>query len=220
MPALKLVYFPMPGRVEPTRLALAVGGHAFEDEKLTGEQWGTTLKAKVAPKQMPLIYVDGECFGQSNAMMRYAGKISSVDGKPLYPTCPLEALKVDEFVDIVGDAFAPMSKTFAMTDQAEKEATRAKLVAEGGDVAKWLKFIDELLGKSASGFAVGDSLTTADLAVFCWVLPLKTGFLDGVPKDCLDRYKNIGAHAVKIANIPQVKEYYKDAEGVQAVYRA
>eukprot|EP01059_Diplonema_ambulator_P001246 TRINITY_DN10_c0_g1_i11.p1 TRINITY_DN10_c0_g1~~TRINITY_DN10_c0_g1_i11.p1 ORF type:complete len:239 (+),score=90.74 TRINITY_DN10_c0_g1_i11:58-717(+) len=219
MPALKIVYFPIPGRAEPTRLTLAVGGHSFEDEKVTGEQWGATMKPKVAPKQLPLIYVDGECYGQSIAMLRYAGKIS-VDGKPLYPTCPLAALKVDEFIDITTDAKVPLVKTFAIEDPAEREAARAKLVTEDGEMTKWLRFIDELLGKSASGFAVGDSFTIADITAFTSLQSLRSGFLDGIPKDCLDCYKNICAHAVKIANIPQVKEYYKNAEGVHAVYKA
>eukprot|EP01064_Diplonema_japonicum_P014526 TRINITY_DN221_c0_g1_i1.p2 TRINITY_DN221_c0_g1~~TRINITY_DN221_c0_g1_i1.p2 ORF type:complete len:221 (+),score=71.85 TRINITY_DN221_c0_g1_i1:788-1450(+) len=220
MPAIKIVYFALPGRAEPARLALAVGGIAFEDEKVTGEEWGAKIKPEVAPRQLPLLKVDDEVIGQSGAIMRYAGKVSSVGGKPLYPQEAVMALKVDEFCDIVGEVFGPLGKTFAIADEAEKSAARAALVAEGGELTKWFAFVDSLLAKSSSGFAVGDSLTLADICAFTWLQPLKSGWLDGLPKDCLDTYTHITKHAKMVANIPQVKAYYKDATGVHAAYKA
>eukprot|EP01059_Diplonema_ambulator_P032234 TRINITY_DN622_c0_g1_i2.p1 TRINITY_DN622_c0_g1~~TRINITY_DN622_c0_g1_i2.p1 ORF type:complete len:238 (+),score=62.38 TRINITY_DN622_c0_g1_i2:53-715(+) len=217
--SLKIVYFPIPGRIEPARLALVVGGQRFEDERLTGEQWAT-LKPKIAPKQLPLIYVGEESVSQSFAILRYTGKVALYEGKPLYPTCPLEALKVDEFIDFVAEIYHPINPTFTMTDPEEIKAARAKLVTDDGVVTKWMKYIDELLGNSSSGFAVGDSLTIADLAVFGWVQPFRSGWMEGFPKDCLDKYSHIMKHAEKIANIPLVKEYYKDAKGVEAVFKA
>eukprot|EP01064_Diplonema_japonicum_P023857 TRINITY_DN342_c0_g1_i10.p1 TRINITY_DN342_c0_g1~~TRINITY_DN342_c0_g1_i10.p1 ORF type:complete len:242 (+),score=87.91 TRINITY_DN342_c0_g1_i10:64-726(+) len=220
MPAIKILYFPLPGRAEPARLALAVGGIAFEDERISGADWASKVKPTVAPRQMPLMYVDGEAIGQSGAQMKYAAKLASVDGKPLYPTDALEALKVDEFCDIVAETFGPLGSTFSITDEAEKAAARTALVAEDGGITKWLVFVNDLLGKSSSGFAVGDSFTLADICTFTWLQPLKAGWLDGMPKDCLDKYANICKHAEKIANLPQVKNYYKDATGVHAVFKA
>eukprot|EP01060_Flectonema_neradi_P021892 TRINITY_DN299_c0_g1_i1.p1 TRINITY_DN299_c0_g1~~TRINITY_DN299_c0_g1_i1.p1 ORF type:complete len:241 (+),score=55.14 TRINITY_DN299_c0_g1_i1:64-723(+) len=205
--SIKIVYFPMPGRAEPTRLALTLGGVSFEDEHLTGEQWGK-MKSEVSPKQLPLLHVGERVFGQSYAQLRYASKISKFEGRPLYPTDPLLALEVDEFADMMTDLFAPIAASFKMTDTAERDALRAKSVAEGGDVHKWLSFIDTQLGKSKSGFAVGDYLTMADVIAFCFIQPLRAGLLDGVPTTCLDGFKNIQAHRDMIANIPIVKAYY------------
>eukprot|EP01060_Flectonema_neradi_P004335 TRINITY_DN127_c0_g2_i3.p1 TRINITY_DN127_c0_g2~~TRINITY_DN127_c0_g2_i3.p1 ORF type:complete len:219 (+),score=58.30 TRINITY_DN127_c0_g2_i3:79-735(+) len=207
--SIKVVYFPAPGRVEPVRLALTLGGITFEDERVTFEQWGP-MKERVAPKQLPLMYIGDKVIGQSTAQMRYAAKISKFEGKPLYPEDALLALEVDEFVDFVGEMFGPIGASFKIEDQAAKEAFRAKAVSEGGDAHKWISYIDSLLGKSKSGFAVGDHLTIADIAAFCWYQPLKSGFLDGIPVTCLDEFKNIEAHKQKIANIPAVKAYYSE----------
>eukprot|EP00659_Diplonema_papillatum_P011053 gene11053-16987_t len=63
---LKVIYFGLPGRVEPTRLALAIGGIDFENKILTSE-WAE-MKPKVAPLQLPLLEVDGQMHSQSLAM--------------------------------------------------------------------------------------------------------------------------------------------------------
>ena len=51
--------------------------------------------------------------------------------------------------------------------QSEKEAKRAASVAEGGVVYKLLKSIDVAVGNyGKDGFAVGSSLTVADLMLY------------------------------------------------------
>ena len=209
--SIKVVYFPMPGRAEPIRLALTLGGIKFEDQRLAGEEWGK-MKAEVAPKQLPLLQVGDKVFGQSVAQLRYASKISKFEGRALYPEDALLALEVDEFVDMLGDMFAPISASFKMAEGAERDAVRSKAVTEGGDSHKWLKVIDAQLGKSKSGYAVGNHLTMADVAVFTFVQPLRSGFVEGVPLTCLDGFKNIMAHKEKIASIPAVKAYYAEAK--------
>ena len=215
--ALKLIYFAIPGRVEPARLSLVIGGVEFKDEKIDGEGWGGKLKAEVAPKQLPLMHVGDKVISQSIAILRYAGKVSKYEGKPLYPECPLLALEVDEFVDFICEIFPVIGASFKIAEQAEKEAFRAKSVAEGGDIYKWLSYLDTLIGKSSSGFAVGDYLTVADIALFCFTLPLKSGWLDGMPATCLDDFTNLAAHKARIANIPEVKAYY--AEPQNPIYK-
>lgn len=39
MPALRLTYFAIPGRGEPTRVVLRYGGVAFEDHRIGFAQW-------------------------------------------------------------------------------------------------------------------------------------------------------------------------------------
>eukprot|EP00754_Rhynchopus_humris_P032691 Rhum_TRINITY_DN15424_c1_g1::Rhum_TRINITY_DN15424_c1_g1_i5::g.156256::m.156256/K04097/HPGDS; prostaglandin-H2 D-isomerase / glutathione transferase len=125
-PALKVTYFGLPGKAEGLRLAAAIGGLDLEDVQVGFPEWGAGLKAKVAPQQLPLLEVDGVTYGQSAAQQRYLATLGG-----LYPSDPLEALRVDEIVDYVDDFFQPIGKTFAITDQAEKEAARAKVVGEG-----------------------------------------------------------------------------------------
>eukprot|EP01061_Rhynchopus_euleeides_P029946 TRINITY_DN495_c0_g1_i5.p1 TRINITY_DN495_c0_g1~~TRINITY_DN495_c0_g1_i5.p1 ORF type:complete len:215 (+),score=109.65 TRINITY_DN495_c0_g1_i5:115-759(+) len=212
-PTLKVVYFPVPGKGEPLRLTATLGDLELENTVVDGATWGSTLKATVAPAQMPLLYVDGKQYGQSLAQLRYLGKLAG-----LYPEDPLVALEVDELVDYAQEVFAPIAKTFAIQNDEEKQKARAAAVAEGGDAHKWLVYLDKRLeGKK---YAVGDALSIADVVIFTQIQPLRAGWLDGVPKDCLDAFKNIQAHRDLIANLDKVKAKYADATGVQAIYKA
>eukprot|EP01060_Flectonema_neradi_P021731 TRINITY_DN29620_c0_g1_i1.p1 TRINITY_DN29620_c0_g1~~TRINITY_DN29620_c0_g1_i1.p1 ORF type:complete len:220 (+),score=32.73 TRINITY_DN29620_c0_g1_i1:38-697(+) len=218
--AHRLVYFPIAGRIEPTRLALAIGGIPFEDERIPGAEWRKTdLRKELGPRQLPLLFKGGDMYTQSMAMLRYACKISKVDGKPLYPEDPEEALRCDELTDQVGETFGDVSKSFRIADQAEREAFRAASIKEGG-IHKWISYIDSILSKSVSGYAVGDQLTMADLAIFTWIQAFRSGWLDGIPANCLDQFPHIEAHRKLISNLPEVRSYYSKAEGQFEVYHA
>ena len=210
-PTLKVTYFGIPGKAEGLRLLAALAGLDIEDKKIDFAAWGA-LKPTVAPQQLPLLEVDGETFGQSLAQQRYLATLAG-----LYPSDPLEALRVDEIVDYVADFFLPIGKTFAITDQAEKEAARAKAVGEGGDAYKWAQFLDQrLAGKK---YAVGDALSLADVVLFTAVPFLKSGFIDGIPNDWDAGFKNLKAHKELIGAEPKVAAYYANAEGPWAVYK-
>ena len=207
--SIKIVYFPFPGRVEPTRLALTLGGIEFEDQRVTIEEWNA-LRVDIAPKQLPLMHVGDKVISQSNAQLRYASQISKFQGKPLYPENAELALEVDEFVAFVGEMFGPIRDSLDIKDLTERKAFRAKAMASGGDLHKWISYVDTLLGKSKSQYAIGDHLTSADLAAFCWIQILKSRYFDGIPSTCLDVFKNINTHRQMVANIPAVKAYYAE----------
>ena len=81
MPQLKLSYFDFHGgRAEPIRLALAIGGVAFEDHRFGFPEFAEVRKT-VPFGQVPVLHVDGVQVTQSDAILRYAGKLAG-----LYPT--------------------------------------------------------------------------------------------------------------------------------------
>ena len=212
-PTLKLQYFGVPAKPEATRLAAHIGGLALEDEHIDFPAWGGGLKAKVAPQQLPLLHVDGEVVGQHSAILRYVAKLAN-----LYPKDARAALSVDETIDYADEIFVILTKLFFIQDEDEKRVARCTAIAEGGDIHKWLVFLDSrLAGKK---YAVGDSLTVADLVIFTQVHFLVSGFLDGVPLDSLVSFKNLAAHKAVVANHPKVKEYYASAEGLRTVFKA
>ncbi|CAK4731500.1 unnamed protein product, partial [Aphanomyces euteiches] len=97
-PSMKLTYFDLPGRAETIRLALAIGGVPFQDDRVPRAAW-PALKPTVPFKQLPVLTVDGQVFCQSNAIARYIGILSG-----LYPTDnALDALRIDEICDFRGD---------------------------------------------------------------------------------------------------------------------
>ena len=212
-PTLKLVYFGVPAKPEAIRLAAHVGGLVLEDEHIDFPTWGSGMKQKVAPQQLPLLHVDGEVVGQNSAILRYVARLAG-----LYPEDARVALSVDETIDYTAEIFTVLAKSFAIKDEDEKKALRATAIAEGGDLHKWLSFLDSrLAGKK---YAVGDSLTVADLVIFTHVHFLVSGFLDGIPSDALVSFKNLAAHKAVVANHPKVKEYYASAEGLRTVFKA
>jgi glutathione S-transferase len=87
--------------------------------------------------------------------------------------------------------------------QAKLEA-RKKLAAPGSKLHEWLGKIDAKLGANPSGFAVGDSLTMADLRCFCELSSMISGWYDGIPASLLVNYSNIQKHRAKIASLPEV----------------
>ncbi|KAJ9466034.1 Glutathione S-transferase 4 [Diplonema papillatum] len=208
MPKLKIMYWGLAGKAEPTRLALTLGGIDFEDSYVAFEDWIAHLKAKVAPLQLPLLEVDEKTYSQSVAMCRYACKLAKVNGKPLYPEDAYEALLVDELTDKACEAFGPLMPTMMLKDEKEKEAARVALVVRGGPVEKWAVHADYVLAKSASGFACLGRLTMADLVIFATFGFFRDGSLDGCPTNCFDHLTHLKQHKDKISNIPKIKTYY------------
>jgi glutathione S-transferase len=85
---LKLSYFPIKGRAEPTRLALHIGGVPFEDVRIPMDQW-PAMKAQTRFQHLPVLEVDGEQLGQSYAILMFAGRLTG-----LVPQDAMQAAKV------------------------------------------------------------------------------------------------------------------------------
>lgn len=201
MPHIKLSYFDMNGgRAEPVRLALAIGGIAFEDHRFSFAEFADVRKT--APfGQVPVLLVDGVQVTQCDAMLRYAGKLSG-----LYPSDAFQALRCDEVAYVVEEATAKLGPTFRLTGEAQKAARTALVEGSMPVYLKWLQ--TQLLGQGGEYF-VENRLTVADLKVFIDVRGLNSGRLDHIPKDLVEQVAPaLNAHANRIANLPAVLAYY------------
>lgn len=214
MPEYELCYWPITGLGEPIRIAFALGGQAFKDSTPKNDE-GFAARKEASGQQVPFMFIDGKpAMGQARALLRYIGKEMKYEGKPLYPTDSMEAYWADELIELVMDMFAPLPKTFEIKDQAEKEAARAALFVDGGAVAKFLVKIDKRLEKFGPNPHIGDIYCFN----FCNMCRQPT-FIDGIPAGILDQYPNITRHHEWIANLPPVKEYYKDAVEIRTTYK-
>eukprot|EP00929_Paragymnodinium_shiwhaense_P085077 TRINITY_DN4553_c0_g1_i1.p1 TRINITY_DN4553_c0_g1~~TRINITY_DN4553_c0_g1_i1.p1 ORF type:complete len:224 (+),score=57.37 TRINITY_DN4553_c0_g1_i1:65-736(+) len=221
MPSYKLTYFGITGLGEPIRTTFALAGIPFEDEHVTGETWGAKKAAepeKYSKHQLPLLEVDGQLMPQSRALLRYIGSLGSFEGKKLYPEDPMERYYCDEVIEMVEDIRPAIVPTFAIQDQAEKEAARAALIAPGGKIYTGLEKLDERLGKFK--FSAGDSPSIADCYVVtvCWIFQAPT-FIDGFGPETLAPFKNLVALKDKLMSLPPLVDYYKNAEGVRAAFK-
>ncbi|OSX74700.1 hypothetical protein BU14_0272s0018 [Porphyra umbilicalis] len=201
---MKLLYFAgFRGRAEPIRLALHAGGVDFTDERFAQSEW-PSIKPTTPRGAVPTLTLDdGTVLTESLALLRYAGKL----GTPrLYPEDAVAAAKVDEAIDILSD----LNRTIGATLKLPKEETLAKreaMLAEGGDLTKLLKYVDGMATANGSGFLVGDSLTIADCALSTPCFWLTSGVLDGVPKNCLDKYEGIMKVCKTVSEVPAIKKY-------------
>lgn len=204
---LKLTYFELPGRAEMSRLVLIYAGIKFEDNRVSGGDW-QTMKSDVKPwHQLPILEADGRTISQSNAILRYVGRIAG-----LIPADPFDEAKVNELVDGLEEVIAVFIPTFGISDADAKIKARQDICADGGKLEKVLTKFEAFLEMNggASGFAVGNSITIADFALFNQECMLLSGWLDGVPTTALDKFPKLQAHRQKIGKLPKIGKYYED----------
>lgn len=200
-PNITITYFDLAGRAEPARLALHIAGIPFVDERLKRDEW-PSYKAKAPFGQCPMMTVDGEIYAQSNAITRYAGRLAN-----LYPSDPIKALPVDMVLDKITDIAETLSPTFCETDAEKRLALRKKLASDV--LPPHFAQLDKYICKKSPNYAVGDSMTIADLAIFNFVNWFKSGMLDGIPADLVSPYRNVCSVCDTVSKNPKVQDWYQ-----------
>jgi len=217
---VKVTYFNMEATAERLRLALVMTNTPFEDERIEMKDW-SALKPTLKYKQVPAMEVDGEKMYQSQAMLRFIGRL---DDGSLYPQDPKKAYKIDMMLGLCDDfikAFIPSCyleysgsmnhTTFGYPeDWPEKgetvKAVREKFIKEILPVH--MEYLSDALKAGGSKFVCGDTVTIADLQ---WYPELRY-FLKGVeahiPADCLNAYPEVIAYIERMLEVPQIKEWY------------
>jgi glutathione S-transferase len=205
MPQLKLTYFDFHGgRGEPARLAMHIGGIAFEDNRFAFPEFAE-LRKTTPFGQVPTLLVDGVMVTQSDAINRYVAKLAGV-----YPLDAYQALLCDEVMSVVEDAAVRLSPSFRMTGEAQKEA---RLALVNGPMPMYLKWLQNQLIAHGGEFFADNRLTVADLKVFVDVRGLNSGRLDHVPRDLVETVAPaLNAHMQRIAALPAIQQYYAKFE--------
>ena len=202
MPNLKLTYFDMHGgRGEPARLALYIGGVAFEDDRISFQEFGAN-RASYPFKRVPLLQIDGAELSQGNSINRYVGRLAG-----LYPSDPLQAAYCDEAMDAVEDIVSQQVATMSIKDESEKKAAREALAQ--GPLALYLQQLQAMLEARGGEYFADERLTVADLKVMVWIRSLRSGILDHVPPDLPDKLApKLVEHLDRVLRYPKVTEYY------------
>lgn len=186
MPEYKLYYFDFHGGAgEPIRNAFRIAKIPFEDARIPHAEW---MKLKADEKfifgQMPILEIDGVPHAQSMAILRYVGKIAG-----MYPSDPLEALRVDEILDCMLDVRGKLSTTYSLPLEEKLKARQA--LQKDFFENHYAKIEKRLAG--GSGYCVGNRLTIADLALANDASGIMSGRLDGIDANLLENHTAIQA---------------------------
>ena len=217
---IKLTYFNIEGAAEKIRLAFKIGNVPFEDERIDFGVWQSELKGKSKFGQLPLLTLDDKPpVAQSFAILRYIGRLCG-----LYPDDPLKAMYVDEACALQEDlakALAPSMyigmrpHLFGYPENlpdAEKKSIQKRLrdalIAEGGDVRRYLGYFERYLKENGGEFLCGNSVTIADCTLLPALRQFKSGRLEGIPTTIIDEYPLLAAYYNRMMSLPAVKAHY------------
>lgn len=204
MSGIKITYFNVSGRAEPSRLALHIAGIPFNDNRISEAEW-PKIKPSTPYLSLPIATIDDQQFAQSNAILRYCGKLAG-----LYPQDPKQALFADEIIDMLEDAVLPL---FSYKG-ADKELLR-KARDEAKDVVfpRFFGGLEKRLGTFGDGpFAVGGKLSIADLSIYATFEYISSKRLEFLDKNCIEGYAKMMNIVQAVSKLPKVVEWNKAHE--------
>jgi len=175
------------GRAEALRLALYIGDIPFEDERLTPTEF-VTLKPTLPYGSLPILTVDDTVYAQSSAILRYCGKLAG-----LYSDDPIEAIRIDEIIDTVIDFVSGLEQVANSRDDDDEATYEANTRLHlDQSIPRYFGGLEKRLNEFGDGpWAVGDSVTIADLAIYVCLLNIQAGAFDHVPVDLLQPYGRV-----------------------------
>ena len=206
---LKVYYSHKPfWRAEVLRVSLFIGGIAFEDVRITMEEFeeviltGKLRKSITIPfHQLPVLEIDGEIIGQTAGIARYCGKLSN-----LYPKNDLLASKVDQIIDTATDITNLVSPTVREKDKNIKRKMREKLITKL--LPRWFAYLENILeNEKESIWFVDNKLSIADIAMWRLLGWFKSGILDGVPTDISESFSKLNNIHTEVHKHPKVQEW-------------
>ena len=206
---LKVYYSHKPfWRAEVLRVSLFIGGIAFDDVRITKEEFeeviltGKLRKSITIPfHQLPVLEVDGEIIGQTAGIARYCGKLSN-----LYPKDDLLASKVDQIIDTATDITSLVSPTVREKDKNIKRKMREKLITKL--LPRWFAYLENILeNEKESTWFVDNKLSIADIAMWRLLGWFKSGILDGVPTDISESFSKLNNIHTEVHKLPKVQEW-------------
>ena len=210
---MELHYFPIPGRGEVIRLMLRIGHYRFTDNLVNMEAW-KGQKEQTRWQVMPTLsgLPGSRVGGQSRALLRYLGKAITVEGSPLTPEDPVEALLVDEAMDFLGEDIWSVLLRYCVGEK-DADVKAAELLAPSGKVSTMLDELERNIEGSDSLLA-SSKLSTFDVYLFAALGWFASGFMTkNVNVDVLVRGRPKLANIVtRVGRLPEVRAFYADPD--------
>ena len=206
---LKIYYSHKPfWRAEVLRVSLFIGEITFEDVRITMDEFeeviltGKLRKSITIPfHQLPVLEVNGQIIGQTGGIARYCGKLSN-----LYPKDDFLAAKVDQIIDAATDITSLISPTVREKNLKIRKIMRERLVNKL--LPRWFNYLEKILEREInSTWFVNNKMSIADIAIWRLLGWLKSGILDGVPNNIVDKFPKLNAIHNQVHKHPKVQEW-------------
>jgi len=206
MNKLKLTYFDFDGgRAEPARLAMHIGGIAFEDHRFASKDFAE-IRQTTPLNQVPTLHVNEVQVTQGDAITRYVGKLAG-----LYPTDEFQALLCDEVMSALEDLNFKLGVTFGMKGDDLKGAREAL----ARDLfPRYLRWLQKQLQAHGGEYFADNRLTIADLKALVMLRWFSSGALDHIPRNLVEvETPMLKAYMDRIAALPAIAQYYARRKG-------
>lgn len=198
-----LYYFPLRGRAEVIKLALAAKNVDFDVQPVDYAAMKSDLKAYHFG-QCPR-YADAEAdICQSNAILRHIGRKYNMYGASLG-----EAALVDEFLDGVESLrckYLELIYQKQLSPEGKAEYIKAHVAMESAaerNGGAHFVYLAGILAANSGQYVVGSDLTIADLALFD-IVDLHLRIME---EEITAKYPALVEHKNCIASIPAIKAY-------------
>lgn len=179
----KLTYFDMPvSRGEECRLAFALAGVDFEDNRIPRESWGA-LRPTTPFGALPVLEVPGHpAIAQSNAILAYIGRRYGV-----HPTDLVEAARHEAVMAHVEDLRATVAASGRNLDEGAK--VRARELIATITIPAWAGFVESQIGDGP--FYAGERPMVVDVKLYMGMRSFRRGVMDHIPTTVFDAFPKL-----------------------------
>lgn len=196
MPSYKLTYFNGKGRAEISRIIFAAAEQAFEDKRIEQSDW-PALKPTTPQNTLPVLEVGGKKISQSTSIARYLAREFNLYGKG-----NAEMVMADQIFDTCLDVFDQFVKIVFNPDKEEKGKKMEEFYKT--TLPRYLGILEALVAETGKkGFAVGQSLTLGDLALYVYLENMQAG-------DKLEKFPRLAENRKTVASLPRIEKYLKN----------
>lgn len=214
------------GVAEQCRLAFALAGIPFEDERVKFPEW-KELKSKTPYGKLPLLQIDdGEVRTESSAILRYAASIDPTG--TLYPQDKL--FEIEECIGLITDMQTSWNPKFYMgmnpqafgyaedffkTDDGKALVEKMRKEWIEKDLPTFLSYIQARLEKNGGAFMCGgDKPTIADCNLVPVLRNFTKGHVDHVDTECIQKNSpKLAEYVERFCALPEIKGRYTSGLG-------
>jgi len=192
----KLTYFDFSGsRGEECRLALAVAGIDFEDDRLAPGTW-PDVKDTTPFGSLPILEIEGKGrIAECNAILTLIGRKHGV-----HPTDLWEAARHEALMSAVEMLRSHLTAATVGLSDDEKKAAREKLLE--GVLPRFARGVEAELGDGP--FLAGADINVADIKLYMIVRSLTTGVIDHIPSTLFDDFPRLMKLFAAVGEHPKV----------------